>query len=218
MKIQPQGYKFKVKAKDWQVFNDITLSDLANRMAKKGDSPDFVIESPNQGAYADFFQKEKLSNWALKNLNNKGFNLKHPVIRDDEDVLDVYVIKDQKLATKIYDRFNPLSKRKKNEGNPDKTCLRFKVDSFLGELKAIPQRREHAKMVTGSVNNDIHHSVARDLLVEDQVNKHFGKLFKNYLKKKKANIKEIEYKPTPLMRAKAKAVEMMEKLQASNKG
>lgn len=208
MRIQPQGYKFKVKAKDWQVFNDVTLSDLAYRMRKKGEEPTFVIESPNQEAYGDFFDKEPFSNWALQNLNYKGFNIKHPVIREDEDILDIYVIKDQNLSNKLIKRFDPSPRRKKHQGDPTKTNLRFKIESLVGELIAIPKTIKHSKMITGSVSRDKHHKVAKDLLIEDQVNKHFGDIFKRYLKKR-AHIKEIEYKPTPLMRAKAKAIKKM---------
>lgn len=203
------GYKFKIQAKDWDVFNDVTMHDIEYRAYKKGERVSSIIESPIHETYQDIVEEEPMSNWAIKNLQNKGFDIDSPVEIDEDKTVNVYVLKNQNIRNKFLKRFDLVKEKTENP----KTKPRVKLDYWLGRQDAKKKVREYKNTISAPIDND--HKMAMKFLIQDHLDKYMAKVMDKFFKRKRAHIKEIDYKPTQLMRDKAKAVQELEK--AENK-
>jgi len=167
---------FKVKAKDLGKFGQNELLKMNYSLFNKNKPYQIIFENPEYNRYVQSVQYMKYTNWATKNLKNRGFDIKSPIATDPETIFKVCLVKSTK-ANKLFDK--------------KFTGIRDYINYHIAIFKSVKTTQKLIQSMNGEM--DAFDATAIKFLYRHEMNKFDGNRFQKFLSK--FNIREIEYKP-----------------------
>lgn len=169
---------FKVKAKDlYKLKRSFIITSLRYNLNESGV---LIVENPFYEFFKNKIDTLQFKDWAVLNLNRRGFPVPELKGNNPDDIFDVIILKSPKILKGLVEKYDGKS------GN------KLKQAYFKTAMKILKQFCEQV----GNPYEDMHYSDAADVLQLSTANAYDNLVFKEFLDK--FNVKKINYEPSKI--------------------
>jgi len=169
-------FKFTFSPKAKKEVAQKYITPMCSTMKHLGIPFETVVENPYYRQYKDSFRKTPFHNWAVENLQRKGFEVSNP-LKPANDSYDLYILTSDKALKAFDDQFQNI-----------KGISRYLSDVF----KTLGSGLKFQRKIQSQ--NDIHYKAASNVLFYGEVNKHQSNRFNEFLKKMNVTNIQVEDK------------------------